>query len=79
MRYGIVTYTSMHDLNLSLQAKGVYGILATYADKDGWCWPKVATLAEKSSVSVRTVNRALKELKQHGYVHREGKKFRILK
>jgi biotin operon repressor len=41
-------------------------VLATYADKHGICWPSQETLAEKTGMSVDSVQRHAKKLKELG-------------
>ena len=42
--------------------------LADYADDDGRSFPRVKTLAEKTSLSVRTVRDRLRKLEELGYL-----------
>lgn len=46
----------------------IYMILASYADKQGACWPHQETLAEKADCSLATVKRALSSLKDRGLI-----------
>jgi DNA-binding transcriptional ArsR family regulator len=41
-------------------------VLATYADKHGICWPSQETLAEKTGMSVDSIQRHAKKLKELG-------------
>ena len=61
-RYGIVKHEVMTDPNLSIQSKGLYGVLCCYDTGSG-----------QSSVK-----RWIKELKQHKYIQRVGRKLIIL-
>lgn len=72
-RFGIVSQTVITDPELSLQTKGIYSILCTYADKDRICYPSANTVADLANVSVRTVRRSIKELKEFNYLTRKGK------
>lgn len=56
------------DQRLTGEAKLVYTILANFADKDGVCYPKHATIAAMTGWSVSTVKRSLVQLRDHGYV-----------
>lgn len=76
-KFGLVDADVMQDPSLSLQAKGVYGLLATFAGRDRTCFPSITHLAELSGVHRRSVERALAELKEKGYVTREEKQFKI--
>ena len=46
----------------------LYVRLTRYADRDGECWPSRATLAEKLRVSVKTIDRTVKELESLGAI-----------
>jgi len=76
-QFGIINKEVMQDPALSLRAKGVYGLLATFADKDRTCFPSITLLAELSGTGRRTIERALKELEEKNYVKREHRVFRI--
>lgn len=76
-KFGIVNEEVVKDPGLSLRAKGLYALLSSYANKNRTCYPKINTLAEFSGVSRRSVERALNELEQKGYVTREGKTFTL--
>jgi len=70
-RFGIVSYDVITDPDLSMKAKAVYSILCIYANKNRKCWPSIATIADTSGVSYRTITRALRELKNKKYIKRE--------
>jgi DNA-binding MarR family transcriptional regulator len=74
-KFGIVDADVMQDPALSLRAKGLYGLLATFAGRDRRCFPSITRLAELSGVDRRTIERTLKELEEKGYVKRESREF----
>lgn len=76
-KFGVVDKEVIQDLSLSLRAKGLYAILCTFADKNRECFPSVATLAELSDVSRRTVERTIKELEDKNYVRKTGRVFTV--
>lgn len=76
-KFGIVTDEVIKDPSLSLRAKGLYALLASYADKNRQCYPKINTLAEFSGVSRRSVERTLNELEEKGYLIRERRIFTL--
>tara|TARA_R110000751_G_scaffold307640_1_gene430303 strand:- start:4268 stop:4981 length:714 start_codon:yes stop_codon:yes gene_type:complete len=43
-------------------------VLANYADQDGVCWPSVATIARKTRLSERGVQKALRVLEGEGLI-----------
>lgn len=71
--FGIVTKDIMTDPELSLQAKGLYAILCTYANKQRQCYPSLNTLSDISNKSVSQVSAYIRELKDKGYLTRWGK------
>lgn len=42
--------------------------LGTYADGEGWCWPKQKSLALRLGISRQAVSKALRDLADHGYI-----------
>jgi len=77
--FGKVYIDVLHDPRISLNAKAIYSILATYADNHGVCWPSMDKLMENTNVSYRTIYRALNELINYKYVKRTGKKYKLYK
>ena len=76
-KFGIVHADVMQDPDLSLRSKGVYGLLATFANKKRTCFPSITHLAEISGTSRRTIERCIVELQKKGYVKKEGKIFTL--
>tara|TARA_R100000541_G_scaffold370_11_gene3182 strand:- start:5850 stop:6098 length:249 start_codon:yes stop_codon:yes gene_type:complete len=76
-RFGIVMNQVLSDPSLTIQAKGLYALLSCYADKDRKCFPSISTLADQLDVSCDTVSRYIRELKQHNYIKRVGRKLII--
>ena len=66
------------DPELTIQAKGIYAILCTFANKNRICFPSIATIADIADLSCRTVDRKIKELKDKKYVKRRGKYLKLL-
>lgn len=56
------------DSDISAQAVRLYCILARYADKEGHAHPSRQKLAERTHISVKSVDRALRELTEAGAV-----------
>lgn len=47
--------------------------LAEFADTTGLAWPSQATIAKQTSMSVRTVRRAMQELERLGFISRRAR------
>jgi hypothetical protein len=61
--------TVWDDGRLGCIAKALYKLLEEYADyQNKICWPSIATLVEKSSLSKPTVRKGLRELEQYHWV-----------
>lgn len=69
-RYGSVEEEVVFHPNLSLNAKGLYAIIAVYCGDKTYAWPSVDTLMEMSGMSRPTVQRLLRELKDAGCISR---------
>jgi DNA-binding transcriptional regulator YhcF (GntR family) len=76
-RFGIVYADVIQDPGLSMNAKAVYALLATFANKKRECFPSITHLSELLSVNRRTVERSISELKSKGYIQKSGKLFTI--
>ena len=77
-KFGIVHQNIVSDPELSLQAKGIYALLCTYANKNRICFPSINTLADLCDVHPRTVDRKIRELKEKGYIKRVDRKIILL-
>jgi DNA-binding MarR family transcriptional regulator len=55
---------------LPSRAKIVYLYLYDRADKDGYCFPAINTIARDLSISRSTVKRAIHDLEQRGWLER---------
>jgi DNA-binding transcriptional ArsR family regulator len=67
-RFSIVPLVVTLDKRLGHAAKIVLVLLSSYADKDGWAWPKQSVLAEQLDLSVPTINEHLQKLAALGYI-----------
>ena len=73
-KFGIVNQDVLQDQELSIQAKGLYSLLCTYADKERECFPSINTLADHCNMSTRYIDKLIKELKDKKYLRRNGRK-----
>ena len=76
-KFGIVDRDVIQDPSLSTTSKAVYSCLATFANSKRTCFPSITTIAELLGVNRRTVERAIKELSEKNYVHKNGNLFTI--
>ena len=58
------------DTLLPPRAVSVYMYLKDRSDAGNTCWPSVRRIAEDLKLSRRTVQRALTDLEQHGFLER---------
>ena len=72
--YGIIPKSLMQDKNLSIHAKAVYAYLATYADKNGKCYPSYELMEYELNVAESTLRKYLKELVTKGHLKRDQEK-----
>ena len=61
-------FSSIYAADLPSRAKTVYFYLFDRADKEGYCYPAINTIARDLSISRSTVKRAIQDLEQHGYL-----------
>lgn len=61
----------LHDPDLTLQQKVVYGRVLALCHKRGYCWASNDTLAEDLGVSARTVRRHVEKLCEKNHLDRE--------
>jgi DNA-binding transcriptional regulator YhcF (GntR family) len=77
-KFGIVYQEVVSDPELCLQAKGLYALICTYANKERTCFPSIDTLADVCDVNPSTIHRNLNKLKEKGYIKRIGRKFLVV-
>lgn len=65
-----VERASMNEIKrITRAALVVYWVLACRMNPEGWCWPSQAELGDKTGMSRRYLQRALKELEAKGWLH----------
>ena len=64
-------FDSIYSTDLPHRAKAVYMYLHDRANTNGQCWPAIPTIAKELQLSRSTVQRALKDLEEHGFLARE--------
>ncbi|MFI3228328.1 MAG: helix-turn-helix domain-containing protein [Clostridia bacterium] len=70
----ISLYQNLYDdKRLLSRAKIVYINLKDRADKEGKCFPSLARISKDTSLSKRTVQRAIDDLIFYGYIKKEAR------
>lgn len=59
------------DSELPSRAVAVYLVLNEYADREGYCFPSLKTIAQGTGLSKSTVKRAIKDLTETGFIQKE--------
>ena len=72
--FGILPKAVMIDPNLSLQAKGIFAYLVTYAGNSETAFPSQKTISYQLRISKDTVGKYIKELRENGYLEIEQKR-----
>lgn len=67
-RFGMVPSCAYDDVRITDALLAVLGLLATYGDKHGWCFPRQTEMAERRGVSRQAISKALVSLHAFGYV-----------
>ncbi|MFI3255713.1 helix-turn-helix domain-containing protein [Chakrabartyella piscis] len=66
-------YGNLYQEELPPRAKALYMYLKDRANKDGQCWPALKTIARDTSMSKRTVQRAIDDLLASGLLTKESR------
>ena len=66
--FGIVPTGAILDPEVSRNDFWLLALLSTYADKDGYCWPGLGSLAEQSHMTKPGVSKALHRLETAGWL-----------
>lgn len=70
-RFSIFPARALDDRRLGNAAISVLALLGTYADRDGWCWPSVSTMAKRLGSTRQAVSKQLRVLESSGYLNIE--------
>ena len=73
-RFAITPARAVEDHRLGDAAYRVLACLGTYADKDGWCWPSMQTLADRLGITRQAVQRSIRQLAEIGYLEVEPRR-----
>ncbi len=64
-------FNTIYSEELPHRAKTVYMYLKDRCNQNAACWPGINTIAADLGLSRSTVKRAIKDLTQHGLIHKE--------
>lgn len=64
-------FSKIYISDLPHRAKAVYMYLKDRSDKKGQCYPSIGTIAKDLHISRRTVERAIADLVQEGFLKKE--------
>jgi len=73
-RFAITPARAVEDHRLGDAAYRLLACLGTYADKDGWCWPSMPTLADRLGITRQAVQRSIRQLAETGYIEVEPRR-----
>jgi hypothetical protein len=73
-RFAITPARAVEDHRLGDAAYRLLACLGTYADKDGWCWPSMPTLADRLGITRQAVQRSIRQLAEIGYIEVEPRR-----
>jgi hypothetical protein len=73
-RFAITPARAVEDERLGDAAYRLLACLGTYADKDGWCWPSMPTLADRLGITRQAVQRSIRQLAEIGYIEVEPRR-----
>lgn len=69
--FGTVEKWVLTDPKISISAKGLYALLCAFAGDKGHAFPGTELLSHQLNISKPTLQKVIKELKDHGVVHVE--------
>lgn len=67
-RHPAIWRDAVADSDLSATEKGVAHAISTYMNKSGYAYPGRETIARRSSFSIRTVDKAIKQIERAGFL-----------
>lgn len=77
--FGIIPKSVMQDPNLSIEAKGIFCYIATYANSEGMAFPSRDLICYHLGIGKNRYTKYMQELKEKGYIEvtqvKEGNKF----
>ena len=66
--YGLIPKKITRDKELTMEAKAIYGYLASFAGSGGYCYPSKELMISELGTTEKRFNKNIKILKEHGYI-----------
>ena len=66
--YGLIPKKISRDKDLTMEAKAIYGYLASFAGSGGYCYPSKELMISELGTTEKRFNKNIKILKEHGYI-----------
>ena len=66
--YGLIPKKISRDKALTMEAKAIYGYLASFAGTGGYCYPSKELMISELGTTEKRFNKNIKILKEHGYI-----------
>ena len=66
--YGLIPKKISRDKDLTMEAKAIYGYLASFAGSGGYCYPSKELMISELGTTEKRFNKNTKILKEHGYI-----------
>ena len=66
--YGLIPKKISRDKVLTMEAKAIYGYLASFAGSGGYCYPSKELMISELGTTEKRFNKNIKILKEHGYI-----------
>lgn len=70
-RFSVIPARAVDDKRLGSAAIRVLLVLGTYANRDGWCYPSMATIAKRLGISEAAIRKQIRLLERYGYLRVE--------
>ena len=69
--FALVDNFVIRDPGLTPEAKAIYSLLCSYADKDGLCFPSVVRLCSELNMTETRLRRHMRPLVEHGIIRKQ--------
>ena len=66
--YAVVPANVRYDDRLTMLSRMIYAEITALCNKEGYCWASNSYFAELYNMSIRSISRAINELRECGYI-----------